>query len=147
MQNIFYHPIIIDELRGAEKKYTITTSTKQNQHIAQILKVVSIKELSATIYLRQQNNYITIDGSIKTTIEQESVISLDVFDKKHNIDFNMLFDKSLNYQKQRELENEGKDAPDIIINGKIDLADIIIEQIALNLDEYPKKPNEVFELG
>ncbi len=145
MQNIFYHPIIVDELRGAEKKFNIKTSDKQNQYLAEVLKVLAVKELVATIYLRQNKNYINLDGEIKTTLELESVISLEPFDKVYEVSFEMIYDKSLNYQKQRELENEGKDAPDIIMGGKIDLADVIIEQIALNLDEYPKKDGEVFE--
>ena len=34
--------------------------------------------------------------------------------------------------------------PDVVIGGQIDLGDIVIEQIALKLDDYPRKPGEVF---
>ena len=35
--------------------------------------------------------------------------------------------------------------PDIIENGCINLADIAIEQIALNLEDYPRAEGEVFD--
>ena len=34
---------------------------------------------------------------------------------------------------------------DIIENGKLDLADIALEQVALNLDDYPRAEGEVFD--
>ena len=37
------------------------------------------------------------------------------------------------------------DIPDIVTNGEINLADIAIEQLALILDDYPRKEGEEFE--
>ena len=34
--------------------------------------------------------------------------------------------------------------PEVVIGGKIDLGDIAIEQIALRLDDYPRKEGEEF---
>ena len=39
------------------------------------------------------------------------------------------------------------EVPDIIENGIIDLADIIIEQIALKLDDHPRAEGEVFDFS
>ena len=49
-------------------------------------------------------------------------------------------------QELREIEFDFEDdVPDIIINGKIDLAEIAMEQIALVIDDFPRKEGEVFE--
>ena len=49
------------------------------------------------------------------------------------------------YPSQREeAEDWTADLPDVVVGGKIDLADIVIEQIALRLDDYPRRPGEVF---
>ncbi|MFI3242015.1 MAG: DUF177 domain-containing protein [Alphaproteobacteria bacterium] len=144
MQNVFYHPIIVDDLRNAEKKFNIKTSGNQNKFIAEVLKVAGIDELKAEIFIKANNNIIKVKGNIKTVVELTSVVSLEKFKKDYDVNFDMIFDTSLNYQQQRELENEGKEAPDIIIEGKIDLADIIIEQLALNIEEYPRIDGEEF---
>lgn len=146
MQNVFYHPIIVDALRGAEKKFHITTSDNQNQYVAEVLQVEAIKSLQADILLKVDKNIINLYGHVNAKVELKSVISLENFDKIYNFDFEMVFDKSLNYQKQRELENEGFDAPDLIVGGTIDLANIIIEQLALNIEDYPRKEGEEFKL-
>ena len=36
------------------------------------------------------------------------------------------------------------DLPDIVIDGQIDLGQIAIEQIALAMEDYPRKEGEVF---
>ena len=35
--------------------------------------------------------------------------------------------------------------PDIVTNGEINLADIVMEQIALVLDDFPRKEGEIFK--
>ena len=37
------------------------------------------------------------------------------------------------------------EVPDVIIDGKIDLAEIAMEQIALVIDDFPRQDGEVFE--
>ena len=38
-----------------------------------------------------------------------------------------------------------EEVPDIVEGGKIDLADIAMEQLALVLDDFPRRDGEVFE--
>ena len=51
-------------------------------------------------------------------------------------------------KSQREEEEEisiDDNVPDVVINGKIDLSDIAIEQIALIMEDYPRKEGEKFD--
>ena len=47
-------------------------------------------------------------------------------------------------EEQAELERQGEDVPDILDNGQIDLAAMAMEQLALVLDDFPRKEGEVF---
>ena len=53
----------------------------------------------------------------------------------------------MTYREQKALLDEDMDAevPDIVEDGKIDLAQIAIEQVALVMEDYPRKEGEVFE--
>ena len=76
---------------------------------------------------------------------QESVISLELFDKKYEGEFSLFFDTKATYKDIRELDEElGDEIPDLVVDGKIDLGDITIEQVALLIDDYPRQEGEVF---
>ena len=55
----------------------------------------------------------------------------------------------MTYREQKALLDEDMDAevPDIVEDGKIDLAQIAIEQVALVMEDYPRKEGEVFEFA
>ena len=75
----------------------------------------------------------------------KSVITLENFCKSYEIPFELNFDTRATYNDIKELDcTIEDDVPDIIENGCINLADIAIEQVALNLDDYPRAEGEVF---
>ena len=147
MQNVFSYPLIVDDISTSEKKYTIKADTKQLSHIKDILKVPDIVSLNAILFteLSRSTNLLKIWGNIKLTLKLESVISLELFEKDIKIEFSSQYDIKMTRKEQKELEEISDNVPEIIYDGKIDFADIIIEQIALNLDDYPRKDGEVFD--
>ncbi len=58
----------------------------------------------------------------------------------------MSYDTKATITSQKGLERSlDEDIPEIIIGGKLDLVDLAIEQLALVLNDYPRKPGENFE--
>ena len=75
-----------------------------------------------------------------------SVISLEPFDKDYTAEFNLTFDTNATYEEvYGEDDDIEDDVPDIVYDGKIDLGDIAIEQIALVMEDHPRKDGEVFK--
>ena len=75
-----------------------------------------------------------------------SVISLENFVKTYEPEFEIIFDTELTPKELQEMDFEFEDdVPDVIINGEIDLAEIAMEQIALVIDDFPRREGEVFE--
>ena len=71
---------------------------------------------------------------------------MDNFIKDYEVPFELNFDTRATYNDIKELEcNIEDEVPDIIENGCINLADIAIEQVALNLEDYPRAEGEVFD--
>ena len=107
-----------------------------------------VHEFKAEIFLKLNNraNNLRVWGNVFAKIELKSVITLDNFIKNYNVPFELNFDTRATYNDIKELEcNIEDEVPDIIENGCINLADIAIEQIALNLEDYPRAEGEVFD--
>ena len=119
----------------------------ERAYIKDILQVQDVHSFKGEVYLKPEKKHHKLEvwGNVKAELAVQSVISLDLFTVKHNIDFELLFDTKMNREEQRALEEAQDNVPDIIEAGQIDLAAILIEQVALNMDDYPRKKGEVFE--
>lgn len=148
MQKKFSYPLKIEDVNQNEHKFDINADMAELSDISEILKVENVKYFNAEVHLKRHNkqNLLSVWGIIRTEIEQKSVITLNNFLKYYEIPFELKFDTKATYQDIAEISADiDADVPDIIENGKIDLADIVLEQIALNLDDYPRAEGEVFD--
>lgn len=150
MQNFFSYPIIVDTLPAAEQRYKLRTDKEDCAKIRDILQIPDVKSFSADINLKydKKERLLKLWGHAEAELELESVVSLNLFLKKYATDFNLLYDTKATLKSQHEEEEEiniDDNLPEIVINGKIDLADIAIEQIALVMEDHPRQEGEVFE--
>ncbi len=147
MQKLFSYPIVVEDLSAASRKYKLEATPKDLVYLTEVLKVPAVKSCKSEIDLRydKRAHRLDVSGHVSAILTQESVISLELFDKKYSGNFSLFFDTTATYKDIRELDEEmGDEIPDIVIGGKIDLGDITIEQIALLIDDYPRKEGEVF---
>jgi len=148
MQKNFSYPLKVDDISGAQKEYKIRANAEQLKQITEILKVPEVKEFVADMYTVRHNKSTLIDvwGSVKALISRQSVISLEYFDKCYQAEFALQFDTMLTENQVREMEDEGiENIPDVVMNGEIDLYQLAMEQIALELDDYPRQEGEKFD--
>ncbi len=149
MQNFFSYQIIVDNLPQNEQHYKLRCDAGDLEKIKEILKVPGVKSFSSDIYLKytRREHLLKLWGTATAELTLESVVSLELFDKKYETAFELTYDTEATLKSQREAEEEisiNDNLPDVVINGKIDLADIAIEQIALMMEDYPRREGEVF---
>ena len=148
MQKDFSYPLKIEDLGQGEQNYTLKADKEQLEFIKDILQVPAVNSFEASIKLkfRKKLGELRVWGEVKSQIGQISVISLEEFNKEYKSSFEIVYDTNATYEQIREQDVDiMADVPDIVINGEINLADIAIEQIALVLDDYPRKEGEVFD--
>ena len=148
MQKDFSYPLNIDDLNQQEQHHKLKANQEQLKTLTDILQVENVKSLEADVFLKLNLKQHKLDlwGNVKALVELKSVVSLENFDNDYDIDFTYCFDTKATYKDIKELEPSiYDDVPDVIDNGKIDLADIAIEQLALKIDDYPRKEGEKFE--
>ena len=148
MQKNFSYPIKIEDLKQSDYKYELKADAEELEDITQVLQVEKVHKFEAEIFLKLTNrtNNLRVWGKVFAKIELKSVITLDNFIKDYDVPFELNFDTRATYNDIKELECDIEDeVPDIIENGCINLADIAIEQVALNLEDYPRAEGEVFD--
>lgn len=147
MQKNFSYPLIVEDIAAAEKKYHLKAEERDLAYLTEVLKVPAVKSLSGEIYTKmiKKEHKLLVWGNLKAELELQSVVSLEYFTRTYAPEFSLWYDTQATYNTLREEYDIEDDAPDLIIDGKIDLGQIAIEQIALVLEDYPRKDGEVFE--
>lgn len=148
MQKKFSYPIKIDELKQNEYTFTLEADKYELVDICSVLQVENVLQFKSTVKLKynQREHLLKVWGRVAAELELKSVISLENFIEKYDVPFELYFDTKATYRDIKELGADiNADIPDIIENGTINLADISIEQIALQIDDYPRAKGEVFE--
>ena len=147
MQKEFSYPLTVADLPLNSQHYHMLANADNLRFLAMVLQIPQVKFFEADFYIKPDHNtsILVVSGHIKADLVLQSVISLENFDHKYDFDFETAFDAQATLQKQKEEgDNWDKDTPEIVVNGKIDLGDIAIEQVALRLDNYPRRPGEEF---
>jgi len=148
MQKNFSYVIKIDELNQNQYKYILHADKDELEDITKILQVESVRRFHAEVYLKKfaKENMLKVWGNVEARLELKSVISSENFLRNMKVPFELNFDTVATYEDIREMDaGIDEEVPDIIINGTINLADICIEQIALNLEDYPRAEGEEFD--
>jgi len=148
MQKEFSYPLKIEDLGQGEQKYVLKANKEQLQTLTEILQVPAVNSFVADMKLvfQKKKGILEILGKIKAELSLISVISLELFDKEYETDFKVVYDTNAKYEDiYQDDEDINMDLPDIVIGGQIDLGDIAIEQLALVMEDHPRKEGEIFE--
>ncbi len=149
MQNLFTYPLKLEDMSQSTQKYRLIAATENLEYISNIMQLpVKRFEAKINVKLHTKEHIIDVWGDIDADVEHTSVISLKNFLRNYKTDFTLRFDSKMTAQEQQELDLDIEaDVPDILEDGKIDLAAIAMEQLALVLDDFPRQEGEVFSFA
>jgi hypothetical protein len=123
---------------GSHEK--LVADAKECQALAQRLMVPALHSLTAQLKITPwRGGGLKVIGELKADIDQESVVSLEIFRSTLLVPIERYF---LTAPKGEDLEADEDIEP--IINGVIDVGEVVAETLALDLDPYPRKPGEAF---
>ena len=148
MQKKFSYPVKTDELNQNSYKFVLEADAEELEDITEILQVEDVSFFRGEVFMKfnKKESILRVWGNVAATLTIKSVISLENFEQKIAVPFELFYDTKATYKDIRDMEPSINDeVPDIIENGEINLADICIEQVALQLDDYPRAEGEVFD--
>lgn len=148
MQKEFSYPLKIEDISQGEQSYKLSANKEQLATLKEILQVPAVNSFSADICLnfQKKRGLLEVCGEVRADLGLISVISLELFNKEYTAAFKLVYDTNATYEDIYGEDDDIKDdVPDIVLDGKIDLGDIAIEQIALIMEDHPRKEGEAFE--
>lgn len=111
--------------------------------IIKALDLASLASLKATISLAPAHVGWTLSGRVTAEAEQVCGITLDPLPVTVDERFSVQLVEGSEASSEVEVTLDD-DAPDVIEDGRIDLGQYAVEQFALSLDPFPRKPGAEF---
>jgi uncharacterized metal-binding protein YceD (DUF177 family) len=104
----------------------------------------AIRSLAGDYHLKTSAKGIHVTGTVKASITQICVTTLDPFDSMIEEEVEVDFAESSGMPAEPPTDINEYEPPDEIVNGQIDLGALTAEFLALGLDPYPRKPGVDF---
>jgi len=124
----------IDSLRGLKGRITLAMPSEQDSMVYDLLF---------------DGPVIAAKGMLTATMNQTCVVTLESFETTIESSFKGVFSNADPFDSIREDDDaEIGELPDVlgpIGDGIVDAGEVIIEQLALEIDPFPRKPDAKFE--
>ncbi len=146
----FSRPVNADSVQDREKVEALEATPREREALARRFDLVSVESLTATVRLRRVRGgqMIRVAGTLEAEVVQTSVVSLEPFTTRVAEEFTALFAPDHLIPREEEdleafLDQQGEgDAPEPIVNGKVDVGELVAQHLSLALDPYPRRPDE-----
>jgi hypothetical protein len=154
--NSFARPVRVESIPRDGLAQMIEASPAERAAVAKLAGLPAIGRLAAELTLRPTGRgIIHVRGEVHAEVTQICVVSLEPFDATLNEPVDVRFAAPMGEAAGRRgppitaaeaesLTIGDQDAPDPIIDGKIDLGALAVEFMILGLDPYPRKPGARF---
>ncbi|HEX4764676.1 MAG TPA: DUF177 domain-containing protein [Lichenihabitans sp.] len=135
---------------------SLSADAAECRTLADVNGLVRIESLQADMELRREGRTgIHVTGTVRARITQTCVVTLDDFvtDLAEPVDVHFLPEREAAARAAEaarlaaspsDAGRVADDLPDAMVDGKIDLASVMAEFLALGLDPYPRKPGAAF---
>lgn len=143
----FSRPITVTSLPQEGREVRVSATPEERSALKADLGLDDLRRLEARFRLAWAHGRLNVVGRLTAEITQTCVVTLDPFDSTLDEDVAVEFVEAAPPRRNATVEQEVEidpDAPDEIIDGRVDLGSIASEFLALGLDPYPKKPGVAF---
>ncbi|CAN5210798.1 DUF177 domain-containing protein [soil metagenome] len=140
----FSDVIRVNEI-GAGISRTLMPDDATLARIARTLDLASLETFEAEITVAPARDGWTLSGRVRAQAEQTCGITLEPLPVRIDQRFSIGLIETAPPTEDDEVEVAvDDDAPDVIEDGRIDLGQYAVEQLALTLDPFPRKPGAEF---
>ncbi|NEX92085.1 DUF177 domain-containing protein [Caulobacter sp. 17J65-9] len=137
------------EVVGAGLTRRLVAEEAVRARIAKALDLAGLDSLEADVEVRPVlDTHYEIRGRFRAAVVYTCGVTLETFPSEVDGDFDMRATTdpaAVSYEDSGEITLETMDPPDLIEHGVLDLGAYVVEQLALGLDAFPRKPGVEFE--
>jgi len=118
----------------------------ERKALAKRFDIVEVKSLKASLTLiPKPQEAIDVTGKIEATIVQNCVVTLEPLVNRMELDVNLTFvpEEQNDKGSGEAIIEDLSDEIEVFSGGKIDIGEMVAQQVGVNIDPYPRKPNAV----
>ena len=157
---VWSSPLIVGEIPPQGADIVIEADAGVREELARLNGLVALSSAVARLHAsRRGREGLHVTGEIRARVTQTCVVSLEDFESEIvepvDVEFEPARAEGERMSRRRrdarppvEEDEEGMDdlnAPDEIVDGKVDLGALASEFLTLGIDPYPRKPGVAFE--
>ena len=143
----FSRPVRVETLPRDGLEETIEANAEERAALARLNGLPDVARLSAKLRIAKWKRGVQVEGTLSARVTQTCVVSLEPFEVDVEEPVEARFLPRDAKKPAPESDADGffdPDAPDELIDGKIDLGALAAEFLTLALDPYPRKPGANF---
>ena len=146
----FSRPILIDQLPAKVSRHNIEAEPSERAAVAKRLDLLELTSLNAKIEMEPiaRTGLIRVNGRLTARVVQACVVTLAPLAATLEEAFELTFgppEAALDEEGEIEVSWDQSDPPDLIVDGCIDIGEVVVEHLALALDPFPRAPEAAFQ--
>ncbi len=153
----FPFPVDVGQLPAGGRVYTLNADQAQREAVARHLELTALARLVGKFTIEPKAGGVEVKGRFEADLTQACVITLQPLPATVTGDIQRHYATPTVRKpsgKGKEAEKEGpsvgwidpdEDVPDPIVDGTIDLGALVVEELALHVDPYPRAPGASFQ--
>lgn len=143
-------PVVVDELPNGGRRIVVEADEGERTAVAERLNVVSIEALNGSVTIRPEiGREVTAEGEITVSFTQSCVITSEPVSQTLTFPLRRRYSEEASEFEDLEDDDDWvtdpmDDGPDPILDGKIDIGEATVEELALQIPPYPRAPGAEF---
>ena len=139
----YSEPVRLHQL-GSGVKRILEPDASTRARIVRALDLASMDAFTAEMELVPSPGGWRLSGRIRASLAQTCGITLEPLPIEIDAPFAITLAESVEEDSEEIIITLDDESPDLIENGQIDLGQYAVEQLALRLDPFPRKPGAEF---
>lgn len=140
----------LDQIPPKGRTWELAPDEAERAALARELDLDALPELSARLTVTPWRDGVEVNGLWRAKVGQTCGVTLEPLENDLAGDFRVraVGPDSKAAPSAEYLENmdpEADDLPDIVENGEVDLARLVVEHLSLEIDPFPRKDGASFE--
>ncbi len=143
----FSRPVEVSRIGPSGLSLAVEASAEERAALAERMGVAGIRVLTADVRLAQRGAGFAVTAAWRAEIVQDCVVTLEPIETRLADTAELAFGPAAAEPEGEEVEIDplAADPPEPITDGRIDVGEVVAEQLALSIDPYPRKPGAEFE--
>ena len=139
----YSEPVRLHQVAGGVKR-TLEPDAAARARIVKALDLASLDAFIAEMDLAPSPAGWRLSGRVRASLAQTCGITLEPLPLEIDTSFMLTLAEAVEEDSGEIIITLDDESPDLIENGQIDLGQYAVEQLALRLDPFPRKPGAAF---